>query len=202
MLLSITEFQSTRPVRGATLERQILEDAFTISIHAPRAGRDCSALQPCLKNQLFQSTRPVRGATQHPSELQEIHWISIHAPRAGRDPNGSKIIFKGMEFQSTRPVRGATFLHFQQHHQVPISIHAPRAGRDFSAGYVRGRPSYFNPRAPCGARRFTLSILRSTLAFQSTRPVRGATFNAGDVVPFFLISIHAPRAGRDQAFGT
>ena len=35
-------------------------------------------------------------------------------------------------------------------------------------------------------------------AFQSPRPLRGATFNVGDIVPFFLISTHAPLAGRDH----
>ena len=147
--------------------------------------------------------------------------ISIHAPRAGRD---IKIWVKAAQ----------TF----------ISIHAPRAGRDFSAGYVRGRPSYFNPRAPCGARLLHLiasakqsdfnprapcgarQSLQQTSgrleAFQSTRPVRGATlsllmrsppclnFNprapcgarlVGRLRPpqGLSISIHAPRAGRDPA---
>ena len=58
---------------------------------------------------------------------------------------------------------------------ITISIHAPHAGRDLAA------------------------ILPTTLtvAFQSTRPMRGATHDAGrgkDPVP---ISIHAPHAGRD-----
>lgn len=38
-------------------------------------------------------------------------------------------------------------------------------------------------------------------AFQSPRPLRGATFNVGDIVPFFLISTHAPLAGRDAFSG-
>ena len=36
-------------------------------------------------------------------------------------------------------------------------------------------------------------------AFQSTRPVRGATDNSDDLGGFVIISIHAPRAGRDIA---
>ena len=57
----------------------------------------------------------------------------------------------------------------------------------------------FNPRAPCGAR---LPYYRGQglhQRFQSTRPVRGATFQ---LCAFFgtidIISIHAPRAGRDR----
>ena len=33
-------FQSTRPVRGATLVRIVAFFAIIVSIHAPRAGRD------------------------------------------------------------------------------------------------------------------------------------------------------------------
>ena len=56
------EFQSTRPVRGATPAEVYCTFSYTISIHAPRAGRD--------KDNLLAET----------AEL-----ISIHAPRAGRD---------------------------------------------------------------------------------------------------------------------
>ena len=36
--------------------------------------------------------------------------------------------------------------------------------------------------------------------FQSTRPVRGATENLYDYIQSYAISIHAPRAGRDEKF--
>ena len=69
-VLGDTQFQSTRPVRGATRQVPDLCLVQAISIHAPRAGRDdrkfCALLYP--------------------------DAISIHAPRAGRDkglwPNG------------------------------------------------------------------------------------------------------------------
>ena len=78
-------FQSTRPVRGATLSLSVVTAAT-----------------------LFQSTRPVRGATppRYYDKLYDV--ISIHAPRAGRD----LVRYYGPDydnlFQSTRPVRGAT----------------------------------------------------------------------------------------------
>ena len=56
------EFQSTRPVRGAT-----------------------SFFRLYLKLEVFQSTRPVRGATKAPQIVPMDKIISIHAPRAGRD---------------------------------------------------------------------------------------------------------------------
>ena len=81
-----TEFQSTRPVRGATDQVHRGELAGSISIHAPRAGRDVALDQQQANDVLFQSTRPVRGATV----------VSVAA--SGTAP----------VFQSTRPVRGAT----------------------------------------------------------------------------------------------
>ena len=57
------EFQSTRPVRGATKEFDALAALVGISIHAPRAGRDYRICSVAGRASLFQSTRPVRGAT-------------------------------------------------------------------------------------------------------------------------------------------
>ena len=58
------EFQSTRPVKGATLgERQRLR-AAQVSIHAPREGRDLPEPLEGERATVFQSTRPVKGATR------------------------------------------------------------------------------------------------------------------------------------------
>ena len=56
--------------------------------------------------------------------------ISIHAPREGRDVNAEHLTLISSGFQSTRPARGATF---------------SKASTLFTS-------SYFNPRAPRGAR--------------------------------------------------
>ena len=100
-----------------------------------------------------------------------------------------------------------------------ISIHAPRVGRDKASSSIAPEVSYFNPRAPCGARlrRFWPWLGKSTFQstrpvwgatriipfttrlaqFQSTRPVWGATVDQILRVRFSGISIHAPRVGRD-----
>ena len=124
-------FQSTRPVRGATVSGVAATSENDVSIHAPRAGRDGSCGSRRRGDPRFQSTRPVRGATIQHLPLHHIVGVSIHAPRAGRD---FQVWFGTLElepFQSTRPVRGAT------------------AGGERLGGYYPG----FNPRAPCGARR-------------------------------------------------
>ena len=126
--------------------------------------------------------------------------ISIHAPLAGRDGRA-------------RRSRRLTL----------ISIHAPLAGRDpCLRAATRARRSDFNPRAPCGARPAAPSLPATTLAFQSTRPLRGATNitrNTKVLLSLFqstrplrgatcslshasqalVISIHAPLAGRDPS---
>ncbi len=55
-------FQSTRPVRGATIGRSSDHKTKTVSIHAPRAGRNI-VINAVSVQDGFQSTRPVRGAT-------------------------------------------------------------------------------------------------------------------------------------------
>ena len=85
--ITMREFQSTLPVRGATLwtaNNAILSVA--ISIHAPREGSDVRSNLTPSRPGGFQSTLPVRGATNllvgftPPSS-----GISIHAPREGSD---------------------------------------------------------------------------------------------------------------------
>ena len=208
-------------MRGATVGDQVRPQSELISIHAPLAGCDIDDLIPYANNAKFQSTHPSRGATraiwiphswrkyfnprapcgarqrQHDALLRQP-LISIHAPRAGRD-----ILIE---------VDGKT---------VVISIHAPHAGRDRKSYPCRmGGSTYFNPRAPCGARPTLLSNVTSFVTisihaphagrdaetatvwvkytkFQSTRPMRGATAKRPIGSRIARISIHAPHAGRD-----
>ena len=55
-------FQSTRPMRGATLRSVIFDKKLRVSIHSPHAGLDDIA-----------------------ALLRQPRGVSIHAPRAGRD---------------------------------------------------------------------------------------------------------------------
>ena len=57
----------------------------------------------------------------------------------------------------------------------------------------------FNPRAPCGARPASARSTSIWDLFQSTRPVRGATMDMTLLQYTSIVSIHAPRAGRDVA---
>ena len=146
-----TEFQSTRPIRGAT-------------VTGPRASQRLE----------FQSTRPIRGATPTRPRMWPFSDISIHAPHTGRDrrpggyvasrqdfnpraPYGARqaALYDGhaaLGFQSTRPIRGAT--------------RGPPTGRKDGAN--------FNPRAPYGARHTVQSAGRDDCPDFNPRAPYGA----------------------------
>ena len=102
---------------------------------------------------------------------------------------------------------------------IRVSIHAPRVGSDTDTQSSFGTRYRFNPRPPCGERRFVwgLDYRRSSfnprppcgerlyqsttfppsLTFQSTPPVWGATCSFEQQFEIINVSIHAPRVGSD-----
>ena len=88
-LMSVnTQFQSTLPARGATIESVSCSPPFLISIHTPRAGSDDGDAMNRIASIEFQSTLPARGAT-------ELRWTQAdlarnfnpHSPRGERQQN-------------------------------------------------------------------------------------------------------------------
>ena len=73
-------------------------------------------------------------------------------------------------------MRGATRPDRDIDTVLPISIHAPHAGRDKLGFPKLPQTIYFNPRAPCGARPALARRKADREPFQSTRPMRGATY--------------------------
>ena len=149
------EFQSTLPVRGATITDEILDDiSSNFNPRSPCGERPFLRAFDSVRSLLFQSTLPVRGATYVALNLALSPIISIHAPRAGSDIAARHIVPRDDVFQSTLPVRGATINDSLTAPQKFISIHAPRAGSDRFCGLlILCGLSYFNPRSPCGERR-------------------------------------------------
>ena len=168
-------FQPTRPLRGATRWST-----------APKAKA------------LFQPTRPLRGATAAAERGRLPLQISTHAPLAGRDREALDGVLPPVRFQPTRPLRGAT---------PPIvtvswwSIFQPtRPLRGATTASAPRAPicRNFNPRAPCGARRFvpSSSPLQST-HFNPRAPCGARLHLAVARLVVVVISTHAPLAGRD-----
>ena len=78
-------FQPTRPLRGATNNRQVIFTLHLISTHAPLAGRDDCTVRAICKATDFNPRAPC-GARLTQSKLSDLQT----------------------EFQPTRPLRGAT----------------------------------------------------------------------------------------------
>ena len=169
---------------------------YTISIHAPLAGRDLRFSGLIVFSQPFQSTRPLRGATM--SADKQTATAAFQSTRPLRGATVCSIIpVLVMVFQSTRPLRGATYYFFVPNRLVWISIHAPLAGRDADIWLKESSTEHFNPRAPCGARRSPVVPLRFPKLFQSTRPLRGATKSSTTpATEFFDFNPRAPCGAR------
>ena len=168
-------FQSTRPVRGATIWCCLMRELQVISIHAPRAGRDflfsfvfsnlydfnprapCGARLPIFPGNtitpIFQSTRPVRGATSlSSSRSSSLFYFNPRAPCGARHP-------------CCYPFNIILF----------ISIHAPRAGRDSADRLLSTNTALFQSTRPVRGATKGYTEFFKLQRFQSTRPVRGAT---------------------------
>ena len=170
-------FQPTRPLRGATGRGHQGPLGPSISTHAPLAGRDgrgrASRVPP---RGNFNPRAPCGARPPRLGGSDQTAQISTHAPLAGRDfrgvwvnylrsvnfnpraPCGARLIAGSTrqstaEFQPTRPLRGATRHGAGVPRAGGISTHAPLAGRDQALRPRKTHTDYFNPRAPCGARR-------------------------------------------------
>ena len=139
-------------MRGATHDRCVYMAEVVISIHAPHAGRDQNTLHFQTYKKHFNPRAPCGARPSKEQQRKRRVCISIHAPHAGRD-----------RVQVLRV------------NVSNISIHAPHAGRDSRGMDLKSRLEYFNPRAPCGARRKRCRPTSEIQKFQSTRPMRGAT---------------------------
>ena len=117
----------------------------------------------------------MRGATDAQTFDGKGPAISIHAPRAGRDTQRMAEAMQEL-ISIHAPRAGRDHCKGSRRKRQSISIHAPRAGRDPCRPGLRASGPYFNPRAPCGARLGRRPLAGIQQRFQSTRPVRGATY--------------------------
>ena len=189
-----------------------------ISIHVPLAGSDGCFLGLLLAADISIHA-PLAGSDDKVSnELRDL-WISIHVPLAGSDPlrsaacgaapnfnprspcgerrQGWSALYSFNVFQSTFPLRGATTRRDKTADAEKISIHVPLAGSDKPLDPPAPPTRNFNPRSPCGERPDSHTVTASGSIFQSTFPLRGATFPVAVWRYAADISIHVPLAGSD-----
>ena len=167
-------FQSTRPIRGATVPVSLRHVALEISIHAPHTGRDNKE-----RNALY------------------LHFISIHAPHTGRDCVLPARSSNTPGFQSTRPIRGATLPQAATGSDAAFQSTRPirgATGTPLLAGTVG---NHFNPRAPYGARRHRRPLQLHQVSISIHAPHTGRDVEDLPARRPAGISIHAPHTGRD-----
>ena len=147
----------------------------------------------------FQSAHPVRGATITPSMFTLVS--AYFKPRAPCGARQTRIEFASdnIKFQTTRPVWGATTITVAGAVVYDkFQSTRPVWGATCVTCWRTTAVTYFNPRAPCGARHRQPRQPEQHGEFQSTRPVWGATTRRMSDGTETDISIHAPRVGRDR----
>ena len=155
MCLPSPIFQSTHPVRGATSAATSQKWA-RILFQSTHPVRGATLINNTVKTSVgFQSTHPVRGATFYPVKVNQSGYISIHAPRAGCDELWCGLhLYSGL-ISIHAPRAGCDHIALKIILKcLSISIHAPRAGCDHTFRTDRHSLCNFNPRTPCGVRRF------------------------------------------------
>ena len=126
-------FQSTRPMRDATVS--VFFSLIFVFDFNPRVPCGTRPVFGCYKisHQFIISIHASHAGRDRGSCDSVASWrISIHASHAGRDIGRISTLASLILFQSTRPMRDATVSNIS----VPSAI------------------IYFNPRVPCGTRRY------------------------------------------------
>ena len=178
--ISAREFQSTPPVRGATVNvLQMADHQQKISIHAPRAGGDEPHRRGKEHQRDFNPRPPCGGRRYQQRQILYHENFNPRPPCGGRRLYRLGIAAQTHGFQSTPPVRGATYRSLFRHIPVAFQSTPPVRGATSCISGTLSRVSDFNPRPPCGGRRL----------------------QGYDDALSSMISIHAPRAGGDLSYG-
>ena len=217
--MTIKEFQSTLPARGATNIYTAQGDLDKISIHAPRTGSDAlrylhmrprsiSIHAPRTGSDTSSSTvtpetfisihAPRTGSDKCVTSIQPAQKISIHAPRTGSDINSPEtFILRGISIHAPRTGSDADR---QQLNAVNSSFQSTLPARGATGSRDTGiyRIIDFNPRSPHGERRRTRGK-RAQLRHFNPRSPHGERLCGAYCVHQQEISIHAPRTGSDLA---
>ena len=169
------QFQSTLPLRGATISSISFNSKEGISIHAPLTGSD-SALSEYRRVMLYFNPRSPYGERLQSNDRHRLSWgFQSTLPLRGATTASNPVI-NGLKFQSTLPLRGAT-------HRPMM----PNGDKEFQSTLpLRGATN--RPKMPIQPPRF-----------QSTLPLRGATKSYRLFLDHGSISIHAPLTGSDPS---
>ena len=149
-----------------------------------------------IKAEQFQSTPPVKAATL-PGDVVGLPVRFQSTPPVKAATFCVDIINYALIFQSTPPVKAATSGASCPIWLYGISIHAAREGGDRKKAMSKTITMISIHAAREGGDGFCAAVADGFILFQSTPPVKAATFvyAAADVEE--VISIHAAREGGD-----
>ena len=100
-----------------------------ISIHSPRMGRDLLRGVPSEGQEYFNPLSPHGERPEKKFTLYDFSYISIHSPRMGRDPDFGFCALP-MSISIHSPRMGRDDMDDLRERIKAISIHSPRMGRD------------------------------------------------------------------------
>ena len=216
-ILDVSAFQSTCPMRGTTVSNHASRRSryfnprapcgarpssiinlrhLSISIHVPHAGHDLTIDRMILTMIYFNPRAPCGARLRWTHRPDQCYRFQSTCPMRGTTSSRTQChLISG--FQSTCPMRGTTRTERDRYCCDGISIHVPHAGHDFAGARLPVPYSYFNPRAPCGARLTGSRDSQSCHYFNPRAPCGARHFvNVGSVLEI-IISIHVPHAGHD-----
>ena len=124
------KFQSTPPMREATLPTIATAVYHRVSIHASHAGGDLIALGLFATSIWFQSTPPMREATCNPDGRFLLFWFQSTPPM--REATGQLLrrILKDIGFNPRLPCGRRLVVAITVAVVLYVSIHASHAGGD------------------------------------------------------------------------
>ena len=123
-------------------------------------------------------------------------YFNPRSPYGERHPKTKKPT-KDSNFNPRSPYGERRFGPVGRIHQPPISIHAPLTGSDRSR-FWPFRRNFISIHAPLtGSDEFVQDFIFLDGVFQSTLPLRGATYRLYGRIHDSMISIHAPLTGSD-----
>ena len=190
------KFQPTLPARGATGQRELRNQARSISTHAPRTGSDRMDKSGC---RCFCDFNPRSPHGERLQAFQKFQLINYFNPRS---PHGERLLRhlggnRGSKHFNPRSPHGERpcclsaillqhdFNPRSPHGERPMLIMAFGVADDFnprsphgerpSAAAVHASDGNFNPRSPHGERRVLRLFRLMQDKFQPTLPARGAT---------------------------
>ena len=168
-----------------------------ISIHAPRVGGDLPT-NPSLSMTRYFNPRPPCGGRRRAWEPSHSYRdFNPRPPCGGRHPSRSSSGCS-WEFQSTPPVWGATKDPNIGRQLITFQSTPPVWGATDAGSMSGTAQSDFNPRPPCGGRRWEPWIMRASVSISIHAPRVGGDMEKLKSKISNTISIHAPRVGGDS----